>query len=395
MFLYNTFRWPWTRIAGLVAPRPMLFANSDKDPIFPMDANDRISNRLERLYSFYGAGDRFDTLVSVGGHAYRQDIRQGAFRFINAHLNGDARPIEDSEIDIVSEGNRPGAYPIPPEKLRVFQSDGDLPADQLNTKIDESFVPMAHAAAPRKGKLEEWKTSLVDELKRVSFGYFPETVPAAKSLGNADAVKTGERFQSEEGIEFRLRVAGDRDTPPPAKNVLLVILNEDEAGTSPEWLSRIETADRTVVYCEPRGIGETKWTTKNPPNHVARSHVLIGRTVDAGRVWDVIAAARHLATKGKSIDVAGKGAAGLIGAYAAVFAPQISEVTVIAPPHTHMDNAAPQFLNVLRVCDVPDSLGLIAPRRLTVLDVDPKHFVATLVAYLAAEAGGKLSIEGP
>ena len=35
MFLYNTFQWPWTRIAGLVAPRPMLFANSDNDPIFP------------------------------------------------------------------------------------------------------------------------------------------------------------------------------------------------------------------------------------------------------------------------------------------------------------------------------------------------------------------------
>jgi dienelactone hydrolase len=146
MFLYNTFRWPWTRIAGLVAPRPMLFANSDKDPIFPMDANDRISNRLERLYSLYGASDHFDTLVSVGGHAYREDIRQGAFRFINAHLKGDARRVEDSEIDIVSEGSRPGAYPIPPEKLRVFASDGDLPADQLNTKIDESFVPDGEGA---------------------------------------------------------------------------------------------------------------------------------------------------------------------------------------------------------------------------------------------------------
>ena len=91
MFLYNTFQWPWTRIAGLVAPRPMLFVNSDEDPIFPMDANERIINRLERLYSLYGAGDRLDSVVSVGGHAYRQDIRQAAYRFINAHLKGDGR----------------------------------------------------------------------------------------------------------------------------------------------------------------------------------------------------------------------------------------------------------------------------------------------------------------
>jgi dienelactone hydrolase len=49
MFMYNTFQWPWTRIAALVAPRPLQFINSDNDAIFPMDANERISNRLERL----------------------------------------------------------------------------------------------------------------------------------------------------------------------------------------------------------------------------------------------------------------------------------------------------------------------------------------------------------
>ena len=37
MFLYNTFQWPWTRIAELVAPRPLLFVNSDKDSILPND----------------------------------------------------------------------------------------------------------------------------------------------------------------------------------------------------------------------------------------------------------------------------------------------------------------------------------------------------------------------
>ena len=397
MFLYNTFRWPWTRIAGLVAPRPMLFANSDKDPIFPMDANDRVSNRLERLYSFYGASDRFDTLVSVGGHAYRQDIRQGAFRFINSHLKGDARAIEDSEIDIVSEGNQPGWYPIPPEKLRVFQSDGDVPVDQLNTKIDESFVPMASLPTPAPGEFEVWKMGLVDELRRASFGYFPETIPAAKPLNRSDnGEKSGERLQSEEGIEFRLRVEeGDQKSAPDGKDILLVVLNEEEAGTSPDWSSKVKATGGTIVFCEPRGIGATKWTTKNPPNYVARSHVLLGRTVDAGRVWDVIAAAKHLAAEKRTVHIAGKGAAGLIGAYAAVLAPEIGEVTVVSPPHTHMDNAAPQFLNVLRVCDVSDALGLIAPRRLSILTADGEKFRRTSAAYEAADVKDRLTIGAP
>ncbi len=207
MFLYNTFRWPWTRIAGLVAPRPTLFANSDADPIFPMDANERISNRMERLYSQYATSDRFDTLVSVGGHAYRKDLRQGVYRFINAHLKGDSQEINDSEIDVVSEGRDAGTNPITPEKLRVFPTDADLPAGQLNTTIDEIFVPMAKVRSPEAGKFEEWKKPLLAELRRVSFGYFPETVPAAKRLDGSDRLM--ERLASEDGIEFRLRYSED------------------------------------------------------------------------------------------------------------------------------------------------------------------------------------------
>ena len=59
-------------------------------------ANDRIINRLERVYSLYGKGGDVDSVISVGGHAYRQDIRQAAYRFINTHLKGDPRPVTDS-----------------------------------------------------------------------------------------------------------------------------------------------------------------------------------------------------------------------------------------------------------------------------------------------------------
>jgi dienelactone hydrolase len=399
MFLYNTFRWPWTRIAGLVAPRPMLFANSDLDPIFPMDANERITNRLERLYSQYAASDRFDTLVSVGGHAYRKDIRQGAYRFINAHLKGDAREINDSEIDIVSEGRDVGTYPIPPQKLRVFPADADLPSDQLNTKIDESFVAMAITKTPEAGKFDEWKKPLVAELKRVSFGYFPETIPAAKRLSGSDS--KSERLESEPAIEFRLRYAEDGPARGEAKSVLLVVLGEEDAGSTPQWVKTVAKPDLAIVYCEPRGIGETRWTKKNPPNFVERSHVLLGRTVDAGRVWDVIAAAKYLdaTSEGRpsgerpSVQIAGEGASGVIGAYAAVLAPEISGVTLVSPPTSHMDAGAPQFLNVLRVCDVPDALGLLAPRSLTLVGVASDRLSSTAAAYSAAGAKDRLSIK--
>jgi cephalosporin-C deacetylase-like acetyl esterase len=390
MFLYNTFQWPWTRIAGLVAPRPMLFVNSDADRIFPMDANERITNRLERLYSLFAKSGDFDTVVSVGGHAYRQDIREAEYRFLNAHLKGDARPITDSEIDVVSEGGNPGPYPIPPEKLRVFPTDADLPADQLNTKIDEHFVPLAKVALPQSGKFDEWKKPLLAELRRVSFAYFPETIPAAKRL--EDAKPGTQRLKSEDGVEFHVHTGGPGN-PRPA-GVLLVVLNEDEAGKSPDWLNQVEASGLNIVLCEPRGIGETRWTRKNGPNYVERSHALLGRTVDAGRVWDVIAAAKYLAADGKTkVTVAGKGSAGLIAAYAAALDNSIAGATIVSPPTSHMDSAAPQLLNVLRVCDVPVSLGLIAPRPLTLVGAKAEAFEATAAAYASATAKDRLQIK--
>lgn len=399
MFLYNTFQWPWTRIAGLIAPRPLLFVNSDKDDIFPMDANERIINRLERLYSLYAAGDRVDALVSVGGHAYRQDIRQGAYRFINSHLKGDAREVADSEVDLVSEGSRPGPYPISPEKLRVFPTDTDLPKDQLNTTIDEHFVPLASVTAPEVGRFDIWKKPLLAELHRVSFGYYPENIPAAKKLRDVDA--TTEQVQSEDEIEFHLRYKTST-AADGIKSVLLVVLNQDEAGTIPGWVAKVASADQAIAFCEPRGIGDTKWTRKNPPNYVERSHVLLGRTVDAGRVWDVIAAARYLPDTARfnnnraklPIHIAGSGAAGLIAAYAAVLDERIAGVTLISPPPTHnMNKIAPQFLNVLRVCDVPEALGLIAPRPLRIVDADATAFAKTKSAYSAAASAEQLSFK--
>jgi dienelactone hydrolase len=151
------------------------------------------------------------------------------------------------------------------------------------------------------GGAATWKRSLLARVRQASFRYFPETIPPATKLGDVDALS--ERVQSEEGIEFRLRFTA----PPPgdgAKSVLMVVLNQDEAGTTPDWVKKVATADRAVALCEPRGIGATRWTRKNPPNYVERSHVLLGRTVDAGRVWDVIAAARAVAASRDSQAIA-------------------------------------------------------------------------------------------
>src|SRR5713226_3256911 len=100
MFLVNTYGWEWTTIIAQVAPRPLLFANSDDDKIFPMDGNRRIIARLRQLYKMYDKPDLVDDYVSKGGHDYRPDLRMAIFAWINKHLKHETGPVKDVDFKL-------------------------------------------------------------------------------------------------------------------------------------------------------------------------------------------------------------------------------------------------------------------------------------------------------
>ena len=133
---------------------------------------------------------------------------------------------------------------------------------------------------------------------------------------------------------------------------------------------------------------ELGWTKKSPPNYVERAHALLGMTVDQGRVRDIISLQKAL--KGDTPKrtpkwrFAGHGQAGVVAAYAALLDPTIEEIVIINPPITHKDG--PHFLNVTRVLDVPEALGMLAPRKLTLIGADPKKFARTAKIYEIAGA---------
>ena len=121
----------------------------------------------------------------------------------------------------------------------------------------------------------------------------------------------------------------------------MIVRNPDSNESVPNWVQRLSEAGDRVYLFAPRGVDQTRWTRKNPPNYVERSHVLLGRTVDTGRVWDIIAAVRYLRSKHNNnipVHVLGEGAGGVLAAYTALLAPEIAGVTLYKPPLSHMDN---------------------------------------------------------
>jgi len=390
MFLINSRAWPWTRIAALVAPRPLLFVNSDADPIFPMAANERVAAALERVYALHGAGDRFDALVSRGGHAYRSDIRAGVYRFMNTWLRGDPRPVTDGDVDVVVEEGGRALHPLEPARLRVFATDADLPAEAINASIDRTFVPLGTPGSPPPGGYEAWRAHLLAALASDAFRTFAER-PAAPPPVMREEEGTW-IVGTEPGIgcdlhpptpperaaatRYRLFVRGsDDDLPPPAA-----------AGVA-TWI------------LDPRGIGRTRWTTRNPPNHVERSFALVGDSVAAGRVRDTLAALAAIRAAdvdvGRPVAVAGRGGAAIVAAYAALVDPEVAAVDLDAPPASHMQDDAPAFLGVLRVADVPVVLGMLAPRPLVITTTEPDAFAETRTIYARAGAEGAVGLAAP
>ena len=397
MFLYNNSRWEWSTIAALIAPRAMLFENSGYDPIFPMPANDRIRARLSHLYRWYEKkpGELFDIGVTPGGHSDNVELRLMAYRWLNKHLKNDNAEVSEPPLPKI-EG----------KELRVFPEDADLPKDSLNDKIDETFVTLAKPSTPTsKAEYAAWSKSLRDGLSERVFREWPDQIPAASFVddpagADTDSTKTVSNprlLRTEDDVLVMLKRQETTQGPKVAENqsarIWLVVLNADDPeGVLPDWTKEIVPNGQSVAVLSPRGCGATlKWTQKNPPNYVERAHALLGRTVDAGRVWDIQAVSRTLHetdSAERTIAVVGKGRAGVLGAYAALNELSIAQVIAVEPPASHREG--PHFLGVMKVLDIPDALGLLAPKQLTLVGAKDAAFDRTVTAFKAAGYAGRV-----
>ena len=350
MFLYNNYRWSWTTIAALIAPRPLLFCNSDADTIFPMPANERILNRLERLYSKYGLGDRVAPMVSVGPHAMRTDLRRAIFEFFNRTFKGDAKPVTDPDMGLGPDGK----VRIKPSTLRVFPEDSDIPADQKNTRIDETFVTLAKPEDALAVPFEQFKANLLRDLNmRIGIHELRLDVPLVRQKPLPS------------------------DASPGSNPTFIVVDPDDPVGNEvPEWAKGVP---RPQLF-----QGPGRWIRKNPPNTIERACAVLGMTPDSLRIT---ALSRSCNEQPEDVAVVAKGQAGILAAYSALFCAKIASVTIIDPPASHHDG--PYLLGVLKVCDIPEALGALAPKPLTLINAKNPAFDRTAELYRRAGAADK------
>lgn len=380
MFLVNTYRWDYPMLAALVAPRPLLIENSDKDSIFPLDGVVRLHAQVRRIYALYGAADKLGLTITEGPHKDTQELQVPALHWLNRYLKG-----EDPPVDTVA------AKLFEPEQLKVFK---ELPADQRNTRIHESFVPMA-APPQAPASASEWKQSretLLARLRKESFGGWPAE-GAPPDMKPAFLVERhGIRFSaydftSQEHVPLRLYLAHRSGLDRPELVVLNVLDEEGWRGwlagmrpgfeaelkeealpePDPKAWSENEGMFRqfkwAMAWVAPRGIGPTAWDPAEKKQiQNRRRFYLLGQTLDGMQVWDARRAAQALRSvpelKGVPLWLQGERQMAGIALYAGLFEPDVARLDLWSLPHSHRDG--PYFLNVLRFMDVPQAVALAA-----------------------------------
>ena len=392
MYMLNTYRWDYAQVAALIAPRPLLISNTDRDGIFPLDGVYRIFKDVRRIYRLHDAADQVALHITAGGHADTQELRVHAFRWFNQYLRDDDGLIR-----------QPAEKFFEPKQLKVFDS---LPVDQRNSDIHESFVAVADSPLP--GDSEAWgemRDGWLETLRAKCFAAWPEkegplqTTDAFAAEHDGVALRALD-FTSQGPIRLRLYIAARAGDKKPD----LVVLNPlDEAGWT-EFLAMMRPAFESVlreetlpdsneeafrqlrqmfasfnwamVWLAPRGIGPTAWdqSERKQIQH-RRRFLLLGQTLDGMRVWDVRRGIQALRADSGMQEVPlwlqSEGIMAGVTLYASLMEPDITRLDLYSLPVSHRNG--PFLLNVRRFLDLPQTLAIAAERsQVVVYQVDEK-----------------------
>lgn len=364
MYFPNTYEWDFPTLGLLFVPRPLLIANADQDGIFPLDGVYRTYTKMKALYDRSNASDLIALNIVGGGHKDIQDIQIPTFRWFNHFLKE-----EDVLIDLAAR-----KY-LEPEKLRALDK---MPENEINTSIDEKFVPAAPPLSTQlknseyRVKAVEWKKQLREHVFRA----WPEndTYHLAKTgeLKSAEFQLEIYHFRSEENIDLPLLILKNRGTTD--KNPIIQIIDDstwinlkyflqEEFGEHELWSEKspgkpdpqFAAALRSggnVAFLPMRGSGIASYRVDERSfTHIRRRYFLLGETLESVQTYDIrqgLTALNQIFPEYRTISSSGETA---VQVSYALIDKQGYEVHAYEPNISHQHG--PQYLNILKYMDVP------------------------------------------
>ncbi len=401
MWWVNTYGWDLADVGALIAPRPLLIASANHDPIFTIASIREVHEQLRPLYGKLVAAENLRLVETPGGHGYHPFSRTAIFSWFLKHLAGkDVAPEEVGDLD-----ERPEKQESE-DTLRVFVG-GPLPEDRTLTVHEDSFTPPQPPEIADRPGLERVRAQVIAALREKTFGAFSDSPPPLDTqvefeFEGDQTVGVRFAFTSESGWRLRGVLTVARSTPQPAPAIVaLCSPGEKRDGTgnaTEEFLGRLRPPWAKIVI-EPRGTGETAWG-EELQWHLRRAAAWTGRTLASMRVWDTLrglAAVRKLPqVDAKRVALAARGEMAVVALYATLLDGNVSAVVLESPPATQ--NAPSQrdgrgeaieMLNCLRFTDLAQVAGLVFPTELVFAGRCPSTYAWAENLYERLGAAGK------
>jgi hypothetical protein len=423
MFVVNTERWDYDRIAALIAPRPLCIANTDKDDIFPIDGVMEIYQRTRALYKKLGAEDKIGLQIAEGPHKDTQPLNTGEMHWFNRFLQG---------ADSMATTDEPMVKRHKPSELRVFQA---LPQDETITTVDQWFGPgfTAPKIEPpaKEGGVNPWpaqRDRWMSVLKSDCFRAWPtrqKRQPRVVQDSSAEGVHlTQIELTSDGALKAPLWIFQREGLK--SEELDLVVLNvlddtgfaEFQAtyaagfptvfagttGNAADWSEvkgMFAKSKWAMAYTTPRGAGLTSFAgeTTHKRRQLLRRFNLVGETVESGQVWDIVQTAAALReTPGFAkvpLWLQAERAMAANCVYASLYVPEVKRLDLHAMPASHWQG--PPYLNVLRHLDLPQAVAMAAERStVTIYTADAKPWEYAVVMAKQQKWGEKrLQIRAP
>ena len=369
MFHINTYGWDFDQVASLIAPRPLLILNTDRDRIFPLSGVTRLHNKIKRIYKLHKKTENLGLVVTPGGHSDSQELRIPAFNWFNKHLKGESSLIDKTATKFFM-----------PKQLKVFKTE---PKDESTTTIHDYFPII-------KNNESTISKETVNILRQKSFGGWPSTYPTLNLKKIWDVSHNEDRiaaynFESQKNIQLRMYISQKNRIDKP-KSIHIHVLNEDEwkhflianrinLGSHLEEeiaisniktnvvlndktksklannLDRVRNNSEVQIIFVPRGIGPSKLTlNKRHHTQTRRRFMLLGQTLAGQQTFDIIQCVRAIRSlssyKNIPLEIWGNGHTSSLITISAIFRKDIHKINLLNYPKT--DKEQPDYLNISR-----------------------------------------------
>jgi len=380
----NIYHADFPEVLALIAPRPFLILGGKKDDIFPPEGFRAAYNEVKKVYGLYPDGlSKVKLVESNEGHTdpphFLEETRKWICKWLNHELPATSN-YQYLTTDVRSKTD-----------LRVTNH---YPKNAINTIIDHTWgVTAEKNAAAKTDNLNRKREQLLYDIRNHIFSWFPKTNPGfnyKRTVTSGGILGEWTNFTefticTETGVDVLVKLCIPNEIPASLPLMVWVKDTSDNVyfPDVDEFFPFLRT--HALLIINPRF--SEKYLSPNDYTRIERSSAILGRSIAAQQVWDVLQVIKWVQEQKEynfsNINIFGKDRMAIVALYAALLEESIAQVMMKSPPETHLKE--PAIPMILRYADIPELTSLVAPRQVSIIH-DINNLFAKTRPYFNASA---------